>query len=230
MNSIAVFARWPRIGTVKTRLSPALPAELSLALHRAMVADTLAAARACGAERRVLYWGDAPDTPDAGEPPAAVPPGFEARPQRGADLGARMANAFEELLAGTSDRAVLVGTDCPDLGPAGIDAAFRALESKPVVLIPSRDGGYALIGLALPAPGLFERIDWSTEQVLAQTLERARAAGLAVRLLEPLADLDTPEDLVRWIARAGFGGTAPAPHPPAAHLRAALAATGLFPG
>lgn len=230
MNSIAVFARWPRIGAVKTRLSPALPAELSLALHRAMVADTLAAARASGADRRILYWGDAPDPPPPGEETPALPPGFEVRPQRGADLGERMANAFAEMLQGSSDRAVLIGTDCPDLGPAGIAAAFRALESRPVALIPSRDGGYALIGLALPAPGLFERIDWSTEQVLAQTLERARTAGLVVRLLEPLADLDTPEDLVRWIARAGHGGTAPAPHPPAAHLRAALAATGLFPG
>ena len=122
MNSIAVFARWPRMGTVKTRLTPALPAALSLALHRAMLADTLAVARATAAERRILYWGDAPDAVDAGVDPAADPPGFETRHQRGADLGARMSIAFEELLAAGTDRAVLVGTDCPDLGPAGIGA------------------------------------------------------------------------------------------------------------
>ena len=74
MNSIAVFARWPRMGTVKTRLTPALPAALSLALHRAMLADTLAVARATAAERRILYWGDAPDAVDAGVDPAADPP------------------------------------------------------------------------------------------------------------------------------------------------------------
>jgi rSAM/selenodomain-associated transferase 1 len=161
-----------------------------------MVQDTLESALAAGTGTVALYWSGA----EAGGPGFDLPAGVEVRIQRGEDLGARLVAAFDELLR-VSDRAVVMGSDCPDLDPETIRMAFAALDDHALVLGPARDGGYYLIGLKAPAPALFEGIAWGTERVLAETLERARRLGLATRSLEVLADLDTPDDLVRLIAR-----------------------------
>jgi rSAM/selenodomain-associated transferase 1 len=216
MNHIAVFARWPEPGRVKTRLSPALPPALACELHRAMLGDALAAAAAARAESRALVWADAPAERSA----FPAPPGFEVRDQRGDDLGARLEHAFAGMLRGPDDRAVILGADCPDLDAARIGQAFEALAARDLVLGPASDGGYYLIGLRRPAPGLFRNVAWSTPAVLAQTLERAGDLGLLVAQLAPLDDLDTPADLVRWLARREAQGT---------RTEAALRAFGLHP-
>jgi rSAM/selenodomain-associated transferase 1 len=220
MNHIAVFARWPEPGRVKTRLSPALPPALACELHRAMLGDALAAAAAARAESRALIWADAPAERSA----FPVPSGFEVRDQRGADLGARLEHAFAEMLRGPDDRAVVLGADCPDLDAARIGQAFDILAARDLVLGPARDGGYYLIGLRHPAPGLFRNVTWSTPRVLAQTLERAGELGLRVAQLAPLDDLDSPADLVRWLAKAVSQGTRSSPR-----TSAALRAFGLHP-
>lgn len=212
---MAVFARPAVPGRVKTRLSPSLPADLATRLYAAMLADTLETASRAQAERRAIYWSEALS--------ADPPPGFEAREQRGAELGARLAAAFEELLAAPGDRAVIVGADCPDLAVAGFAGAFRALEDHDVALGPARDGGYWLIGLRRPAPALFEGVAWSSDRVLDQTRERAAGAGLTVATLEVLEDLDTPGDLVRLIARRAVADGA------TSHLDEALRLAGLLP-
>ncbi len=221
VNHIAVFARWPASGRVKSRLSPALPPGLACDLHRALLGDTLATALACEAESRTLWWADAP----ADRAGFEVPPGFEVRDQRGSDLGARLEHACAERLAGAADRLVIVGGDCPDLGPGHLREALARLDTHALVLGPARDGGYTLIGLARSAPGLFRGVAWGGATVLEQTLERARAARLPVALLEPLADLDTPADLVRWMSTECVARSGRAPL-----TRAALGAMGLLPG
>ncbi|HEV2105594.1 MAG TPA: TIGR04282 family arsenosugar biosynthesis glycosyltransferase [Candidatus Eisenbacteria bacterium] len=216
MNRLAVFARRPEPGRVKTRLSPALPTPLAAALYAAMLADAFAAGAAAAAGERCAYWSDG-----AGQTPA----GWRACAQRGADLGARLAAAFAELLAAPGDRAVIVGSDCPALAPTLLDAAFAALAHADLVLAPARDGGYGLIGLARTAPALFEGVAWSTDRVLAQTRERAGALGLRVELLPPLDDLDTPDDLARLVGALAAGrGDACGPA-----MRAALGGIGLAP-
>ena len=202
MRRLALFARRPVAGEVKTRLSPAVPPALALDLYRALLEDALAASAEAVADERSIYWAAA-----ATEDGPAVPPGVRERQQQGADLGERLAQAFVELLAAAGDRAVILGADCPGLEAATLERAFEALGSHDVVLGPARDGGYYLIGLRRPAPGLFREIEWSTPRVLDQTRERAAKAGLMVALLPALDDLDTPEDLLRWIAcRAGGEG------------------------
>jgi uncharacterized protein len=195
VDHVAVFARWPEPGRVKTRLSPALPPELACDLHRAMLEDALSVALAAPASRRSVYWEGAP-SPGAGR----VPPGFEQRTQVGADLGERLAHAFAELLDDPACHAVVIGADCPDLEARVVEQALEALRRSDVVIGPAIDGGYYLIGLAHPAPELFAGIAWSTPRVLAQTLERTAAAGRSVEQLQPLEDLDTPDALVRWLA------------------------------
>src|SRR6266487_3742697 len=101
MRRLAVFARPPLPGRVKTRLSPALPPALACGLHRAMIDDTLVTGRRAGADQRVLFWAD---DPGAGPEPE----GFSVRLQQGSDLGARLEHAFRGLLAGDA-AAVIVG-------------------------------------------------------------------------------------------------------------------------
>lgn len=219
MRTLGVFARWPEPGKVKTRLSPALAPAIACALHRAMLRDTLEAARASEADARVLFWADPP--PDGAGAAAA---GFRAAVQRGSDLGARLAGAFSEMLAAPGDRAVVIGSDAPEIAPASLALAFEALAAADLVVGPTPDGGYHLIGLARPAPALFEDIPWSTGSVRSRTLERARLLGLQSRVLATIADVDTPADLAALVARAAGG--APLPR----HTRQTLAVWGLYPG
>jgi hypothetical protein len=220
MIHVAVFARWPEPGRVKTRLTPALPAALACDLYRAMLGDALAAAMSAAADTLALYWSDAP----ADRSEVAVPAPFEVRDQQGADLGARLERAFAGLLRTPGDRAVIIGADCPDLDAVALRRAFERLAVHDLVLGPARDGGYTLIGLRHPAPELFHGVAWSTPGVLGQTLARAATLGLGVAQLDPLDDLDTPADLVRWLSGTcvRLGTTAP-------RTRAALAAMGLLP-
>jgi len=222
MNHLVVFARWPEPGRVKTRLSPALPPDLACALHEAMLRDVLEAGRGSSAERRYLYWTDAPA--DRAWSTAAREAGFVESLQHGGDLGARLETAFDDLLSKPDQRAVIVGSDCPDLSSAAIDEAFRRLEGYDVVLGPTRDGGYYLVGLRRPAPDLFRDIPWGSQEVFAVTLGRARHAEFAVTRLEPMDDIDTPEDLIRLVSRR-LASETPTPR----HTVAALERIGLLP-
>lgn len=191
----AVFARPPVPGRVKTRLAAALTPRLACDLYAACLDDALAAARGAAADERWVYWAEPPERAD---PPA----GFRARLQRGANLGDRLASAFDELIQMPGDRVLILGADCPELDAARLEQAFQELERTDLVLGPTRDGGYYLVGLARPERRLFEGVTWGGERVLEQTRERAVAAGLEAALLEPLEDIDTPADVVRFIERA----------------------------
>jgi rSAM/selenodomain-associated transferase 1 len=218
MRSAGLLARWPSPGRVKTRLGPALPADLACRLHAAMTCDTLEALAQSPVDRRVLFLAGAPEILGAPHPEriwpglfeaggaSATPPAWiarvELRAQAGADLGARLGSAFTTLLRAPGDRAVVVGSDAPDLDAARIAEAFDALERSDLVLGPARDGGYYLIGLARGAPELFASVPWGTDRVLATTLAIARDSGMATARLAELEDVDTPADLTRWLARS----------------------------
>ena len=215
MPTLAVFARNPAVGRVKTRLSPALPAPLAATLYTGLLADTVAAASACtGATTRVLCWADAP---------GATPAGFTAYAQRGEELGARLAEAFDTWLPADGPM-LLIGSDTPSLTAAHLDAAFAALATHDVVVGPTIDGGYWGIGLRAPAPWLFVDIPWSTREVLVRTLVRAHAAERRVTTVETLADLDTPHDLALLLGALAADAAAAG-----AHTRAALTSLGLVP-
>jgi rSAM/selenodomain-associated transferase 1 len=154
--------------------------------------------------------------------------GVVVQVQRGADLGERLSGAFADLVASPGDRAVAIGADCPDLNPSIIREAFATLDRQDVVLGPAADGGYYLIGLRRGAPALFPAlfngIHWGTGTVLAETLARAEQAGLGVTMLSALSDIDTPGDVVRFVAQRIVS-----PPGPGARTEAALSAMGLLP-
>jgi hypothetical protein len=232
MKRLALFARRPVPGRVKTRLIPALTARLACRLHQAMLADAIAVLEAAAADERWLYWADSSLDAAAGAADAALvlPLGVREGVQSGADLGERLERAFSELLAGGS-QAVVFGSDCPWLGVEHIERAFGALERADLVVGPASDGGYTLIGLRAPQPELFRGIDWGSPRVLEQTLAHARERGLTVERLETLDDVDTAENLVRAIERL-FEALVARESPTeslATNLRRALKQIGLLP-
>lgn len=219
MKRIAVFARPPVPGRVKTRLSPALPAALAAELSAALLADTLDAARASSAGERTLWWAEAPAI-------EAAPDGFAVRLQSGDGLGERLDDATRALLSEPGDRVVVIASDLPAISAGLIDEAFAALDRHDLVLGPASDGGYWLVGLLCPIPGVFEGMALTTDAVVALSLAAVVRSGLSVHLLAKLDDVDTPANLARVVAAVAAGRTSVV-GPRAA---AALQRMGMLPG
>jgi rSAM/selenodomain-associated transferase 1 len=193
---IAVFARAPVPGQVKTRLIPELGADGAARLQRTLIDAALVRARALP-DARVSLWSTAPE--DDSMQAIAREHGVALHIQQGTDLGERMAHAFASTLDG-SNAMLLIGTDCPAQTVADLRAASDALLHSDAVLQPAEDGGYVLIGLRRPCPELFVDIAWGTQQVLAATRLRARSARLRMTELACSWDLDRPADLERAVA------------------------------
>jgi len=191
---LIVFAKAPRPGLVKTRMSPPLSLDQAADLYEAMLADSLDAslrfAKALDLLPIVAYY-----PPDAGgEFMGRAPAGFRLQAQRGADLADRMANAFAEAAAAGAERILLRGTDSPALGLDAHQAAMDALDAgDDLVLTPDQAGGYTLIGMRTARSRVFE-LPMSTNAVMEQTLAAARSMGLQSSLTAASFDLDTVED------------------------------------
>lgn len=189
------MAKAPRAGEVKTRLCPPLTLAEAAELYRCFVLDTVERLRQLDAMQPVMAY----------TPPASrvwfeqLVPDFLLMPQQGADLGARMATCFARLFARGYTGVVLTGSDLPTLPLAHLQraAACLTVPGTDVVLGPSEDGGYYLIGLRRLYPELFEGMVWSTPQVYAETVRRAEARELTVAALPVWFDVDTPVDLER---------------------------------
>lgn len=204
-NCLVVFTKPARPGAVKTRLVGELTAERAALLHGAFLEDLLARMEGAEFETR-LAWA-------VGHQEPLPRSRYGAFRQTGRDLGERLFSGLNLTLA-EFDRAVAVGSDHPGLSETLVDSAFEKLVSGcDVVLGPATDGGYYLIGVrrASIRRGLFEAIDWSTDQVLAQTLERCRVLGAEVEMLIPQEDVDTPDDLKRLARRLARGEEVPSP-------------------
>ncbi len=193
---LALFAKAPLLGRVKTRLTPGFTPEEALALHGALLADSLELLRrgsaAAGAAGR-LYLADGGLSP--GE--IALPAGIELRPQQGADLGERLRRAFEEELEPGPRHTIVIGSDSPHLPVAWLLRGFTELERQDLVIGPARDGGYYLLGAGRVHPFLFEGISWGSAQVYRETVRRARREGLGIASLPALDDVDVAESVER---------------------------------
>jgi len=190
---VLVFSRAPRPGETKRRLIPALGAEGAAALHARMLRSVLRTALA--ADLGPVHLLCTPDIDDPEFVACSAELGVSLRRQSGADLGARMANAFADALV-AYPAAIVVGSDCPALAVSDLRQAARwlALDCD-AVLGPSTDGGYYLIGLAGTPPALFSDIRWGSATVLGATRRRLRQCGLSWRELVARTDIDVPADL-----------------------------------
>jgi len=188
---LVVMAKHPARGRVKTRLAASLGARAACSLYRAFVLDLAARLRALPYHVTWAYW-------PATAPFAALVRGARCRPQEGNDLGERIVRAVAAELAEGPGPVLVIGADAPHV-PAGslAEAAEALAEGAELVLGPAADGGYYLIGLRAPAPGLFTGIAWGGAGVLAATLARAARLGLRTHLLPPTFDVDDAADLAR---------------------------------
>ncbi len=190
---IILFAKAPVAGRVKTRLISALGADGAAKLARRMLDHALNIAGAAEVGSLELCASPAPTHPDWQG--IRLPAGIETSDQGDGDLGVRMARAAQRGLA-NGQNVLLIGADCPALGVQHLRTAVAALNTDDAVLLPARDGGYLLLGLKTHAASLFEDMPWSTAQVAELTLARMTALGWRVAVLEPLPDIDRPEDLI----------------------------------
>lgn len=208
-SAIVVMAKAPRPGEVKTRLVPALSPIDAAALYRCFLLDTVAQARRL--DHVVVSIAYTPSGARAVFEEAF--PGIFLIAQCGDDLGARLAGTFEHLFGLGFRSVIAVGADSPTLPLAYLENGL-ALVRDPrvdVVLGPTVDGGYYLIGMRALHRRLFEDIPWSTGRVLAETLRHAQRVGLLTACLPSWRDVDTAEDLraLEAMLRGSDGGTAP---------------------
>ena len=196
-HALIVFARAPELGRVKTRLAAGLGDVAALGIYRRLADQVISAVRASDSYSIIVAY-----TPAAAEHAMRewLGPSIVLRSQASGDLGARMAGAIGDALAAGAERVVVIGTDCPDLDAQVVETAFRQLASSDAVLGPATDGGYYLIGMSRLHPELFDDIPWSAPDTLRVTLERARASGISIALLDERHDIDTADDWRAWVA------------------------------
>jgi rSAM/selenodomain-associated transferase 1 len=197
--ALAVMTKAPQPGKVKTRLTPPLSPEEAAALNICFLRDTAAAILKASSANNAQGVGVYTPAGSEGAYSGILPEEFVLVPQRGDAFGERLAAATEDLLELGFQSVCLIDSDSPTVPEAAFAQAidFLARDEDSVVLGPSDDGGYYLIGLKKLHRSLFETIDWSTERVLEQTVEAARKLGLPVHLLSTWFDVDDRATLAR---------------------------------
>ena len=185
-----LFVKEPYPGQVKTRLHGCCSPQQAAALYRAFVLDSATILAASAATLKVVAY--APVTAAAAMRQLLSPEKFEFIPQPETDLGRRMDRLLHWSMARGARRTVIIGSDSPSLPPTYIDQALDLLKEHEVVLGPSTDGGYYLVGQSSANSTIFVDIDWSTGRVLEQTLEKVGTQSLG--LLPPWYDVDTPPE------------------------------------
>ena len=194
MRRLLIFLKYPTPGKVKTRLAASVGDQAASDMYRACTEVTLERL-AVLCENSILCV-DPPDAIDATR--AWLGDQWTIRAQQGRTLGERLAHAIGEVFADGAQRVVTIGTDSPWLTAANIEEAFESLRASDVVIGPTEDGGYYLIGLSRSIPALFDGIAWSTSAVYQETINTARTLGLRIHTLPSGYDIDRPEDLQRF--------------------------------
>lgn len=207
--ALVIMAKKPAVGRTKTRLCPPLTPVEAAALYETLLRDTIE----LGAGLHGVQLAIAVTPPEAaGDFRHISPPGTLLLPVAGADIGDCLSQVLSRLLAAGHPQAMAINSDGPTLPASYLRQAINRLDAADIVLGPSEDGGYYLIGLKQPQPGLFQDIEWSSERVTAQTLSRAEALGLRVALLPPWYDVDTAADLTRLQAELATLPAGALPH------------------
>jgi rSAM/selenodomain-associated transferase 1 len=190
---LGVFAKYWQAGVVKTRLAKSVGDGPTSRLYQVFVATTLNRFADVGDQRTLWVWP--PDRWD--EFAEAAHPAWQLAVQCPGDLGQRMRHFFRTTMAQQKRRVVLLGSDTPTLPVAHVELAFQLLETHSVVLGPSEDGGYYLVGASTAPPAIFGEVDWSTSRVWDQTLAKLEQSGATFASLPPWFDVDQRSDLER---------------------------------
>ncbi len=201
-STLIVFARAPEPGKVKSRLASALGENKATEIYKLLLQQTMQTAAATDCTHIELHVAGDDQHPFILA--LAQQYGLPILVQQGDDLGERMGTSINSALK-TARMAVLIGCDCANLEASDLEEAKDALqEGADVVLGPTADGGYYLVGMKKPEPALFSDMIWGREDVLEQTLERCRTLGLKTSQLAMRHDIDREQDLIyfeNYVAR-----------------------------
>ena len=194
---LGLFAKHWTLGQVKTRLAAGIGATAAVRFHRHCVDILLERLKFIADTRLVCYW-----PPEHREEFTQLGNGhWQFRPQMPGDLGTRMGAYFEDCFKAGFQRVLLLGTDSPNVPLPHIERAFQLLEARRLVLGPTEDGGYYLVGARSKIPPIFEAMPWSTPRLWPATLRQLETIGwqrdVDYELLPPWYDIDTISDLKR---------------------------------
>ena len=193
---LVIMAKAPKPGMVKTRLAQCLPTPAVVELYRCLLDDTIALARSLRGLEAVIMCPES----DVAELSRSARNGMRVVAQSGEGLAAGLTSVFAQFAAGGRRRIIAFNSDSPHLPPSTLRMAFEALVTCDLVVGPTYDGGYYLVGATASHPGLFTGSAMGTENALDALQARAQALRLSVRLIEPFYDIDVPADLSRLSA------------------------------
>ena len=195
-SGIFVMTKYPEAGKVKSRLAKSIGEEAATGLYRAFIQDTLTTVQTIDVPFHIAMY----------------PPDYQKQfiqwlgtsykffPQRGTNLGERLHNGFVRMFENGHDAVIALASDCPDLPVEILRAAVDGLQNNGVVIGPSRDGGYYLIGFSQEhfIPDVFKDITWGTETVFQETRTRIELVTKQIHVLPEWPDIDTKDDLQKF--------------------------------
>jgi uncharacterized protein len=196
--TLVVMAKAPRPGTVKTRLAQSLPVERVTELYRCFLDDTMALAHSLGTAEVAIVC-PASDVEEL-KRLAQIQSTVSVVAQKGEGLAAGLTSVFAQFTAGGRQRVVAFNCDSPHLPASVLGGAFEALTGHDVVIGPTHDGGYYLVGAKADHPALFSGDGMGTKSALEALLARARRLQLSVGFTDPFYDIDVESDLIRLAA------------------------------
>ncbi len=197
-NALIVFVKYPEIGTVKTRLAATTDREFAYEFYKLCCSHIFSEiTKIISNDLRcfVFYTG----SKDVNLMKEWLGYDFDYADQRGSDLGEKMKNAFKKIFECGYSRALIIGTDIPDITGKIILEEFANLEEYDYVISPSADGGYNYLGMKKNNTNLFDDIRWSTEEVLDKTLNKIREDSNNYRIAGEMIDIDTEDELYSWL-------------------------------
>ncbi len=188
-NALIIFVRNPVLGKVKTRLAKTMGDENALKVYKALLRKTHETVKGLNCDKYIFYHGSINNNDSW---PASI---YKKEVQVTGTLGEKMAAASEQIFDKGYEKLLIIGSDCYALTPEIIEEAFIKLSTAEVVIGPATDGGYYLIGQTRFIPALFALEEWSTPQVLQQTIDVCTAHGIPVFKLPMLSDVDEEKDI-----------------------------------
>ena len=200
VNHLILYAKRPFAGYTKTRLAAGIGAEEAAGVSARLLYFLLADMNKVQSENAVdctLSLASPEDVPFF----KAAFPEWNVTAQINGNLGERMAASIQQALVSGATKVVLAGSDIPSLNHRHILEAFQSLDANEIVLGPTLDGGFYLIGTTVPVDDIFEDIPWSTPEVLQKCLQKAKQENLSIDCIRTLSDMDTEKEYFQWQQR-----------------------------
>lgn len=199
-RTLVIMAKAPKPGRVKTRLAQHLPPSAITAFYQCLLDDTIALARSLGSVHVAMMCPGA----DVNELVSVVDDQVQVVAQKGNGLAAGLTSVFAQFANGSRQRIIAFNSDSPHLPPSILEAAFEILISHDIVVGPTHDGGYYLVGAKAMHPALFEGDGMGTANALDRLLAQARTLGLSIGFTPPFYDIDVANDLIQLAAELRY--------------------------